>query len=69
MKSRKPKTLVDKGEVPAVSQEYIEKQLEDFARHLDDARADAGRTAKARAYRIAVEHIQTALLWVRTAHE
>ena len=68
--SRKPRTLkqVDKGAPDPISHEYIEKQLEDFAIHLDDARAHAGKTPRARAYRIAVEHVQTALLWVRNAN-
>lgn len=70
MSARKRKTIapkVSKGEVPAVSTEYIIKQLEDYAKHLDDARQSAGKTPKARSYRIAVEHIQTAILWVANA--
>ncbi len=65
--SKRRKTLDTPGDVPPVSTEYIIKQLEDYARHLDDARQSAGKTPKARSYRIAIEHIQTAILWVSNA--
>ena len=71
MLSKRRKTIqpeVDKGSDDPISHEFIEQQLEDFALHLDDARSHAGKTPRARAYRIAVEHVQTALLWVKNAN-
>ena len=52
--------------VPGVSMEYLVNQLHQFALHLWVSKDEEGDTAKARAYRIAIEHIQTAILWLDT---
>ena len=52
--------------VPSASIEFIAQQCDDFAKHLWAAKNEKPGSPEARVYRIALEHLQTAALWLRT---
>lgn len=52
--------------VPGVSIEYLINQLHQYANHLWVSKEEEAGSPKGRAYRIAIENIQTAILWLET---
>lgn len=56
--------------VPGTSMEYLINSLDSYAVHLWHAKDEVKGSPTARAYRIAIEHIQTAVMWLKsTGHE
>jgi hypothetical protein len=52
--------------IPGVSMEYMANAIDQFAVHLWHAKNAVPNSPQARVYRIALEHLQTAALWLKT---